>query len=743
MKTITSFLYRYKIALLCFFIFVINIYLAVKYMQAPVFTDENETMANGALLSGIYDWSDSYSSSVSMYWGYGYALLWIPLFWIFKDMFLVYKAIGIINSIVISVLPVIIDKFILQNFKQFPEEKRFLTTVILSLYPTGYVVSKFAWNEPMFLLLQWVILYVFFKTYREEKNKIGNSILLGILCTYACAVHERGIIFVAVIAFTSLFIYFFAKVKIVHFVSFVVTFFVGYQIHKQIKGVIVSNLLDVNANMARNTAESVISLEVIKQLLNLQNLKQILVGVNCQGYYIVFCTLGLISIVIISFFVIIYKYKKNDKNISLLLLSIYTNALIAATLIVSVIFYYKSYITNTTRGVEYYFYGRYNESSICIGILLSALFVFYFWSKKKKLILFCSVGTMSLFAVTVAVCLKYKILHFAQQMFNENNIYFIVPFGTSDMVESTNVYDFIQISIILISVTVILWGIVCFQHYRCACLSLLCLFGYILINYTDSYLIERNREQYNGVASLINSNSLTAFLEENHFENIYLTDVPTRTLTMQFLFPSYNVKFLNTETYGYQMLNKIEDNSIIISMRDEQFHEWLQNCYFVEQIDKYYIWEYSTSKNSSSSFSTQNQVDKKTLKTAYEKEKDEYSIVVNNYQSGSAIFSEDSCIATQTCIFLKDGKVMFPNRIFLGGEYELNFTGNELENMVVEIYSDSQKIDAEILYQKYENDIYKLRLKFNEIVKNATVVIHNSQENSTSYFTQLDIIPLQ
>ena len=77
---------------------------------------------------------------------------------------------------------------------------------------------------------------------------------------------------------------------------------------------------------------------------------------------------------------------------------------------------------------------------------------------------------------------------------------------------------------------------------------LVCLFLIIDLRYFQESVMVRNNKQYEQIAGLKDYLSSDSTLLD--IENIYLTDVSTRTLTIQFLFPESNVTFLNTKTYG-------------------------------------------------------------------------------------------------------------------------------------------------------------------------------------------------
>ena len=739
MRKIVNFFRKHSIIVICVFVFVINAVCTI-FMKAPVITDENGTMANAAFISGIYDWSEAYSSSVSMYWGYGYSILWIPLFYIFSNVFVVYRCIGIINSLVVAFIPLLVYNFLKINFSFLSKKTDLILAFLLGLHPISFVFSKHAWNEPMLLLLQWIILYLLFVCCRKNGlKKIVYRAVLGIACAYSCTVHERCINFGAVIIVTGLLIFILTKDKAISFISFLISFIIGYKLHGIFKSYVVANLIVSDA--ARNTTESLISKELFNTLLDFQNLKQMIIGMLCQMYYIVFSSFGLLWISIFSFFVLLYfLFKKKNEEFSkpLLTLSIYTNALFAATLIISTIFYYKSYITNTARGVEYYFYGRYNESCMGIIMLLGVIFILSMKPKLQKIAWGISLAGMTLLAVMILVFLKLKILFISNQMFNEINMYFLLPFGTSDIVENTSLHDFIIISCIFIIITIAIWCLLYKKWYK-VLLGLVCvLYSIVNIYHTLNYLIPRNDAQYKNVKELIN------YIEENpellkDVENIYLTNVGTRTLTMQFVFPEYNLHFLNTKTYGYKQLENIQDNSLVISMKNEGFDKWLEDFYYIDGVYRYHFWKYDEDASKSEVSGSNN---KEKISTAYRNEHEEYLIVVNDYQSGSAVLSSSDCIATQTCIFLNDGNITFPNRTFLAHEYEFNFVGNMLDNLNIAISSDDGLVDYDIISEVYSDGLAKIVIDFKQEIMNGEITISKEKENPYSTFRQLQIVPL-
>ena len=728
------------ILILCFCVFIINAIFAV-FMKAPVITDENGTMANAAFLSGRYNWSSSYTSSTSMYWGYGYSVLWIPLFYLFTDMFLVYRLIGVVNAIVAAIIPGIIYYFIDQNFPFISKKRNVFITLILGMHPISFVFTKHTWNEPMLLLLQWLILYTFFACCRNTgKKRVVFSIFTGFLCAYACTVHERSIAFFATIIISAILLRVFAKKRTISLLPYLFSFGIGYELHRVIKSYLLDNLL-ITEN-ARNTAESLITKDLLLVLLNYQNLKQLLAAMFSQAYYIAASSFGLLFISLSSFFILIYyafEYKNGKEergdNKPLLILSIYTNAMFGSTLVISTLFYYKSYITDTARGLEYFFYGRYNESAIGIVLLLAILFIFSVNVQMRKILLSISLAGMHLSTLIILIVLRLKILKISHQLFNEINIYFFMPFGTSDFADHAEEVDFVKIGFSLLTFAAILWFLFIKKKYHIMIVLILCIYLFVDVYHVKNYLIPRNNTQYNGIKALVEYTKGNPKLFDD-VEDIYLANVSKRTLTLQFVFPDKNVHFLNTKTYGYKQLQEVTDYSIVISEGNEEFEKWISGFQYIDQVETFTLWKYN-------GLSEEMSADKKiSVLDAYNRELSKYSVVVNDYQSGSALYTTSGCVATQTKVFLNDGSVCFPNRTFLPHQYELEFIGNMLDSLEIEVLSDGKLSSYEIVSEEYSDESAKIIIDVTEEIWNGEIVMKKQKENSQSTFVQLNIIPI-
>lgn len=719
------------------------------FVKAPIITDENGTMANAAFLSGLYDWSAAYNSSISMYWGYGYSILWIPVFYFIKDIFIVYRLLCIFNSIIISIIPYVIYRILKENFKTLSIKEICVISLLLGLLPVNFIFSKNTWNEPMLLLLQWLFVFLLLKANQSQKRyKYIYSAILGGLCAYSCTVHERGIVFFIAILIGSFFYYVIRKKVWVSAIPFLFSFLFGYKIHIIIKNIIINNLIKVDSSIARNTSESLFSKDLLV-ILNPENWGGFITGIFGQVYYIIYSSMGLVIIALMSIVYIIYKsickHREIDKaKDCYVCLAIYSGLLFIGTLLISSIFYYKSYISDTARGLEYYLYGRYNESAVGILLLLAILSLLYVKRNKpamSKPIIFISLCTMLLIGIISIFVLK-RILNITDVVFNEANISFFIPFTRKGFLEKAKISDFIIINIAIFLLSFSFFLIFYYpQKMKIGIVFLVCLFLIIDLRYFQESVMVRNNKQYEQIAGLKDYLSSDSTLLD--IENIYLTDVSTRTLTIQFLFPESNVTFLNTKTYGYEPLKDIKENSLIISGYDEEFDRWLSQFYLLDSVDGYFFWRYGDYNDQWGNLKgTRRNTDQKSLSinNAYLKENSNYSIVVNNYQSGAAVDYSEGCLATQTDIFLNNnGIVSFKNRNFLAHKYYLTFYGNHMDEVIVD-FETHEDTDIKISEEWRNKTSYKICVTFDKEYKNVEIKLTSNKTDLPVSFQKLVIV---
>ena len=308
--------------------------------------------------------------------------------------------------------------------------------------------------------------------------------------------------------------------------------------------------------------------------------------------------------------------------------------------------------------------------------------------------------------------------------------------------EKAKISDFIIINIAIFLLSFSFFLIFYYpQKMKIGIVFLVCLFLIIDLRYFQESVMVRNNKQYEQIAGLKDYLSSDSTLLD--IENIYLTDVSTRTLTIQFLFPESNVTFLNTKTYGYEPLKDIKENSLIISGYDEEFDRWLSQFYLLDSVDGYFFWRYGDYNDQWGNLKgTRRNTDQKSLSinNAYLKENSNYSIVVNNYQSGAAVDYSEGCLATQTDIFLNNnGIVSFKNRNFLAHKYYLTFYGNHMDEVIVD-FETHEDTDIKISEEWRNKTSYKICVTFDKEYKNVEIKLTSNKTDLPVSFQKLVIV---
>ncbi len=133
--------------------------------------------------------------SVDYYYGFLQAVLYVPVMLIFNNPHIQYSAVCAINSLLISLVPVIAIS-ISKRIGITPLWKMLVIGFISGGYCCYFAHSKFAWSETSAILVPWLLIRVIIILV-DLKNKPKThfySILAGFLCALGYAAHVRLVI---------------------------------------------------------------------------------------------------------------------------------------------------------------------------------------------------------------------------------------------------------------------------------------------------------------------------------------------------------------------------------------------------------------------------------------------------------------------------------------------------------------------------------------------------------------------
>lgn len=213
------------------FSLVTNALLTVSMELPSVYPDEINVAGIAAFYSGI-SWT-GLMEQVGGDCGYIQALLYAPLFFVFKNPYALYKAMLIVNGILVSFIPMI-AYHLASKFGVLRVRFKLLISLCCGMYFSYLTSSKFIWNEAVTSLFGWLLVLCMFSAW-DRKNRYTRftmSLLSGFLCAAAYAADKRMLAVVIALILTVLISRLMFGEKIVNlpifFVSLAISFFTEF-----------------------------------------------------------------------------------------------------------------------------------------------------------------------------------------------------------------------------------------------------------------------------------------------------------------------------------------------------------------------------------------------------------------------------------------------------------------------------------------------------------------------------------
>lgn len=243
---------------LCFFLCVfINCLDLNRSFEMKLVSDNIGSLVLPATLAGR-DWSGLLDGGIA-YYGWGYYILFTPVFVLTHNPSIIYTVVCAINIIVLGLISVLIFHIA----TKFLSLDKSVYAVMLAVICSGYV-TFYAWNftaELPSLLVVWLTAWVMLKAHSvvdRKKAAICYSVLLALLITYSYNIHTRLIILLPAVIAACLFFYIVYKKWCIHFPAFLGASALGFLLARALKAEIISSLWNVSSmNELRNATINV------------------------------------------------------------------------------------------------------------------------------------------------------------------------------------------------------------------------------------------------------------------------------------------------------------------------------------------------------------------------------------------------------------------------------------------------------------------------------------------------------
>lgn len=351
--------------ILIFLVFNFIISLNVKILA--INPDEINVLAIPAKISG-----NQWYLASKLYYGWGGAIFYYPLFALIKNPITIYRGIILVNSILLSFIPCI-SYIILEDFFEIYNRKiKLLISFFLGIYPGTFSMAQYGWNETWIRLITWIILFILLKLIYEEKNRKIKSFLLGVLLAYSYTIHGRMIVLIPVIIIIYLYFFISKKRSILSISFYLIGFLLTFFIDKIIKGKLQVWFFVSQKGSLINTFSDTVN-NRLNVITDVNTIMSILRAIFSYLFYINITSFGIFALALV---LLIKLWKENNtQNLKYTIVGIFSVIGIIFSSIIGALFFAKDF----TGTDNFYIYGRYTDHFTSVIIL----FIIVLIIKKK------------------------------------------------------------------------------------------------------------------------------------------------------------------------------------------------------------------------------------------------------------------------------------------------------------------------------------------------------------------------
>ena len=574
------------------FVIALTVHLTVSLRMKMLHMSQDEM---GVLATAAYAVGEDWSAVVSKfgYYGYGSSVLYIPIFALTKGPVLRYRLIATLNSLLMSLIPVIAYR-IASKYCKAGRKNSFIAALMAGLYPGYLLFSKWVWNETMMCLLPWVTALLLFRLYniQDKKKRIVFSVLLSFTLVYSYAVHGRALGLIAAAILIIALIAVFQKRLIAEPVSFCSSFAVFFIIDHFVKKSVQSHVWlagsggELGNTLGGNTGKihDYMSFEGFRGLLRIAAGQLSAASASTYGLLIIACVPA--AAVITGGLNRKSRLRRDrlpDDKHNIWLLMTVTAAFFAAAFAISILFLGNEGSNTDTRG-DYYIYTRYYSNML--GFPIFAAFIYFGRTEMSRV-------TAGITAGVYALC-TIPILHYADFLNSRRDssnatILNLLAYLGDNPRDFVRHFDFDN----LILITTIVFGaaLIGLSGKRQGMLAVLMGWVFLSSYYrtADKVILKNSRKEFKYVQPTLNALEKVDGLEDR-YDDIYYYNVhqakPWSGSAMQFALPEYELTEFDFEispdTDPEMLFSFITENSIIVSSEDIGLEQFSPDIYRLE-----------------------------------------------------------------------------------------------------------------------------------------------------------------
>lgn len=455
---------------------VIHAILAIQ-MELPAVNPDEMGVASIAVFYTGGDWSEI-MSAIGYYYGYIQAVLYIPLRLVISNPYALYKAMLIVNGIIISFIPMI-AYHLTEKIGVSRVWQRIAIALCCGFYTSYTAHSKFIWNEAIASLLPWLLVWCLFMAWdrKSRHSRFTFSVLTAFLCAVCYGAHSRLIALVIAFVLTLIITAVFFKKSIVNLPTFFITLGVSFVCEHMFRQMIIDNVW--GGSISENSVESGVGR--LSGLFSAEGINHLFATLFGHLYTFITSTAGLGIIAVVVFITIIAarikEWHQNRKvikaggsdaepahahSLKLVVFSIYTALAVGGSLMLSVLFKFNSELLEKVKDLS--MFGRYTDNIAPLAIFLALVYLFkHGWSLKTAIFSVLSYGY---------VCYGFATMTFplidGARTYRESPVIGLQPFRiTEDITSKFTAQSFvIMSSVVFALLALVIVFNTCSKHYK-------------------------------------------------------------------------------------------------------------------------------------------------------------------------------------------------------------------------------------------------------------------------------------
>lgn len=551
---------------------------------APQYVDEYRTFLTGEFLAGKQDLSllHAYEEG-NIYYGFGQVLFYIPLFWLFDSIDVVFKAALIFNGIIMSLVPVLALKIFRMLLPEYSELSKAGMAFAIGMFSPLIYQSKTVTNETFLLFFPVLILYLItvLTMNEDKKKKVVLSALLGLSSAWMYTLNARGLAITFSVFICVIYMEFIRRQKKFSFMSYMIFSVAVFVLEHFVSKYVIYNFYrPFSGTEIRN--KDIVFLERIRQL-HISGFFTAVSTWSGNWFYIVAVSGGLIALLII----VMIKYKKNNTESNILLYAL-ANTVITCGMLFGVNY---RILSNPSEGlIDSYMYGRYYDLLIPVILIVGMYFLLKFASLLKTY-----VATMFLIFCTGAlgtICFAGTLLKTGSKGSRILNIGTLTAFLDDSFVSHPSRIHFLGISIAML----IIFTILTLAAKAKKPLIAAVLFGGSFLFATTSVMLSCTQASQNNAKQV--SAYRDMFLDYQKLDEAYNTvyflyenGVP-RGVNLQYALQGFKVVQIDMGSDYNPNLDMIEKNSFILSPKETLLDLMWEDCKFICEESGLFLYAY-------------------------------------------------------------------------------------------------------------------------------------------------------